>query len=457
MFKVLLLNIKKMTIKSPETLETRESGTAQELKDLKLDISDRSENRKRFDALSKDSVLKNWLNKLYDKSCKLAFSEEWKEFEKLDIWKTLENIMKQYPSLWLEICWDLWLSLSESKFSKLSLQQKLNFTELYSSVYWKSIFYKKNPSSQDIISRIKQNNEANFNKINRLFERKNVKNFLQLEKTLKDFGLNSSEIWKIKEYLQIIKKHPEFIWINKPNEAWNRIWYAIFLLVGVVLWALWMHYIDNIGKINPETTTRLDWVTTIENAEKVLRLLTQQSDFERSWSTKIEMFKIDEDDWTITSFVKDWVNKIQSKEIEMELSWKLAMQFDLDKWCKIDVDVKNWKGVAYVQLPQPDVIITNSKAKVLSENREWVHLSEFDQAQENLRQELEQKAISDAKNDPNFYEKWKKDVEKQLYDLLSALHPDWVDITSVKVRFFNPDEWPKNFIDPEGRSIVNFK
>ena len=141
----------------------------------------------------------------------------------------------------------------------------------------------------------------------------------------------------------------------------------------------------------------------------------------------------------------------------MELSWKLAMQFDLDKWCKIDVDVKNWKGVAYVQLPQPDVIITNSKAKVLSENREWVHLSEFDQAQENLRQELEQKAISDAKNDPNFYEKWKKDVEKQLYDLLSALHPDWVDITSVKVRFFNPDEWPKNFIDPEGRSIVNFK
>ena len=215
MFKVLLLNIKKMTIKSPETLETRESGTAQELKDLKLDISDRSENRKRFDALSKDSVLKNWLNKLYDKSCKLAFSEEWKEFEKLDIWKTLENIMKQYPSLWLEICWDLWLSLSESKFSKLSLQQKLNFTELYSSVYWKSIFYKKNPSSQDIISRIKQNNEANFNKINRLFERKNVKNFLQLEKTLKDFGLNSSEIWKIKEYLQIIKKHPEFIWINK--------------------------------------------------------------------------------------------------------------------------------------------------------------------------------------------------------------------------------------------------
>ena len=218
-----------------------------------------------------------------------------------------------------------------------------------------------------------------------------------------------------------------------------------------------MHYIDNIGKINPETTTRLDWVTTIENAEKVLRLLTQQSDFERSWSTKIEMFKIDEDDWTITSFVKDWVNKIQSKEIEMELSWKLAMQFDLDKWCKIDVDVKNWKGVAYVRLPQPDVIITNSKAKVLSENREWVHLSEFDQAQENLRQELEQKAISDAKNDPNFYEKWKKDVEKQLYDLLSALHPDWVDITSVKVRFFNPDEWPKNFIDPEGRSIVNFK
>jgi len=38
-------------------------------------------------------------------------------------------------------------------------------------------------------------------------------------------------------------------------------------------------------------------------------------------------------------------------------------------------------------------------------DRELVHVKAYDQAEEDLRKELEQKAIDDALKDPNFYEK----------------------------------------------------
>lgn len=449
------------TPKNPETQETK-----QELNELKLDISNKSKDYKNFKSLSKSPLLKSWLNKLYNKSCELAFSEEWKNFAKINIWKTIENILKKYPSLWFEISWKLWLSLSETKFSKLSLQQKLNFTALYTSVYWKNIFYKKNPSSQDLINRIRQNNEANFNKINRQFERKNIKNFLQLEDTLKDFGLNSAEIWKVKEYLEIIKKHPDFVWINKPNEAWNPWGYLIVAALALALWALWMHYIDNLWKMNIEETTRINGVTKIENPEAVLKLVTREADFlTEPWKKELKprtddklFFQITREIPLFGTWLEEKYKDAQTREIIMQLRWRLAMQFDLKKWSQIDIDVKNWKGIVYVQLPYPDIITTKTEAEVKKVDRELVHVKEYEQCQEELRQELEQQAIKNAKENPAFYKQWQDDVAKQLYELFSTVYaPTWLKVTEVHVKFFDPDEWPKDFTDPEGKGIVNFE
>jgi hypothetical protein len=45
-----------------------------------------------------------------------------------------------------------------------------------------------------------------------------------------------------------------------------------------------------------------------------------------------------------------------------------------------------------VQLPEPDIMILNDEAKVVSENLERIHLSEFKDAQEKLRQRLRSEA-----------------------------------------------------------------
>jgi hypothetical protein len=73
-------------------------------------------------------------------------------------------------------------------------------------------------------------------------------------------------------------------------------------------------------------------------------------------------------------------------------------------------------------LPYPDVITTKTAAKVEKVDRELVNVNEYEQGQEKLRQELEQQAIEDAKNNPEFYKQGEEDVARQLYDLFSTVY-----------------------------------
>ena len=444
-----------MATRNPEALNSPENPeTRQELKELRLDIS---KDHKKFESLSKDPVLKKWLEKLFKKNCEMTFSEEWKHFERLNIWKTMENILKKYPDLWFHISWELKLPLSERKFSNLSLQQKLNFTALHSAIFWKNIFYKKNPSSQDIIDRIRQNNKANFNKINSQFERENIKNLLDLEDTLKDFGLTSSEIWKVKEYLLLIKKHPEFAWINKPQEADllpNWVWYAFFLLVGVALWVLWKYYIDNLWEVNTESTIEITrpGIVKVENPESVLKFMVTKGKFGNDpehpirWRDEVKMFTINDNDSWWKKWAKEKLNVIQSREIIMDLSWDVLGWFDLDEWCQINIETNypsEWKWIAYVQLPEPDIMILNDEAKVVSEELERVHISEFKDTHEKLRQKLRSDAQAWISNDKEFYNKTKEDAKNNLLALFKTLKPYWMEIEDVRIRFFDPKKWEK--------------
>ena len=442
-----------MPTKNLENLEKKGSDTNQKLKDLKFDIFGNSKDRKRFETLSKDSTLKKWIEKIYEKSCNDVFSKERKHFEKLHIGWTLKKMLQKYPNLRLEITWKLWLSLKERKFSNLTLWQKLKFTALYQSVNWNSFFDKKNPTSDDIAKRINRNIFDNIKKINRNFTLKNVGNFLKLEKTLKeDFKLTQSEALKVKEYLEIIKKHPEFIWINKPIEAASWWWYGIALVIGLILWAVWMHYIDNIWKIDPESTVEIKKpeIITVEDPESILKFMVTRGKFGNNpdnpirWRDEIKMFTVNEDDSFLKKWAKEKINFIQSREIVMDLSWDVLGGFDLDKWCRIDIKTNypsEWKWVAYVQLPEPDIMILNDEAKVVSENLERIHLSEFKDAQEKLRQRLRSEAEAWIKKDEKFYDMTKKEAKENLLKIFKNLKPQWMEIEDVEIRFFNPEKW----------------
>ena len=63
-----------MTKKNPEISENMETPeTKHELKNLELNILSNSKDRKNFEALSKDPVLKKWLNKILKKGLDYNF------------------------------------------------------------------------------------------------------------------------------------------------------------------------------------------------------------------------------------------------------------------------------------------------------------------------------------------------------------------------------------------------
>ncbi len=234
---------------SPEISENSESlNTKQKLIELKLYIW---KDYKKFENLSKDSRLKNWINKIFNKSFQLAFPEECKHFEKINIWWTIQKILKKYPNIRQEIIWDLWLSLQEVKFSKLSNKQKINFLSLYQSVSTKDWKFKSDISPNNIISDVNNNNINNLEEINKQFKYLNIKNLLLLKKTLQDdFWLSSEEYEKVKEYLEIIKKHPEYTWKTRVLQVSSPVSYLSISIIKFLLWSIWRYYFDDIWKPN---------------------------------------------------------------------------------------------------------------------------------------------------------------------------------------------------------------
>ena len=128
-------------------------------------LKEKTKDYKNFEVLSKNQTLKKWLEKIYNNICSVTFSEERKQFETLNVWWTIQEILNKYPDLAIYISWDLWLSLKEQKFSKLSTKQKFNFTALYEAVNWNGLFDKKEPSSSNIYDRVKRNITSNTEKM----------------------------------------------------------------------------------------------------------------------------------------------------------------------------------------------------------------------------------------------------------------------------------------------------
>ena len=392
----------------------------------------------KFQTLSKNLDLKKWLNKLFDINCEKVFWEDWKKFESINVWNQLNDILEKYPDLWLKVVWDFKLPLWESKFSNLTTEQKLNYSILYEAVYWKNPFYKKEPTSGDILNRIKSINLKYTDKINKNFRNINISNFLQVEKTLKeDFKLTPNEAWKVKEYLETIKKHPEFLWDMVIMESWMPWWYIIVAVLWIALWALWMHYIDNIWKINPETTKDI-WETVIEEPEAILYLLTQKFKFSTSGSIKKKMFTESDDPDSLIeiwkNFLKRWINLFETKELTMEMVGDLALKYDLDG---SSLSVNHSTGEVILKIKKPDIVVIDSNAEVINSNGEVFELQAFRNAEMELENSLKQKAIKEAKNNPCFYDVAKQQTEADLQELFKEIKPYWVNITKVKVQYID--------------------
>ena len=480
-----------MTKKNPEISENMETPeTKQELNNLEINILNNSKDRKRFETLSQDSVLKKWLEKIFKKSLENKvneFEKNHNKYSKESVDYYTSHIIKWHPELISFIAWELNLPIrnekdkTKVKFSQLTFDQKLSFMALM-EVFWdyNGDSYKKAKTS-NIIDKYwkymdKYTKEAtdNFNK--EMDKNKNIVWLIDLEKVLiNNYWLNDAEYAKFKEYIELIQKHPEFVWWRlekfKLQQAWwwDRKSFRSAVKVIVIVWGMirWLNQIKWCYSLKtPETRVYWDH-TEITNFKKVFKAMSAQAEtFSNRREFKEEGYgHIDESWWffiwgwkKIINGVIDAANSVQSRKLDLELKTEIGYLFDFDT-VQCTVEIKDWKWYFYVKVKKPEVKITNTEAKIHKSSRERINMDKFDDFELRAVETLKKEAIDEASK-PEKIEKAKEYLRE---NLLSHFQVTWFansqmtilaeDVQDVIVEY--EDEKPR-YYDPENKkTLVN--
>lgn len=245
--------------------ESKELNSSKELNTLQLVIT---KEYQEFRKLAESPLVKSGLKKIFDKASRKAFEKERKKFREVNIGRYLNWLVQKHPSLAFFISGKLKLPTSDKKFSELTLEQKINFTALYRAInpskIQKFFAYKEGNSKANIVNNYELSQKGVHTDINNQFQWMNLKNFGHLQTTLtSDFGLSKQEAWACIQYLKAIEKNPQFINIFRPQEAGLKSG-LVFLGAGILLEALWYHFISNLWNPTPETSIN-GGTTKIEN------------------------------------------------------------------------------------------------------------------------------------------------------------------------------------------------
>ncbi len=419
-------------IMNSQALESKDSDASKELKTFQLGIT---KEYQEFKKLAASPLVKSGLKKIFDKASQKAFEEEWKKFREVNIGRYLNRLVQKYPALAFFVSGKLKLPTSDMKFSALTTEQKVNFTALYRAInpskMQKFFTYKEANSGANIVNNYELSQKGVRDDLNNQFRWMNLKNFGRLQTTLtSDFGLSQQEAWACIKYFKSLEKNPQFVNSFSPQEAGMKSGLA-FLGAGIVLGALWYHFIANLWNPTPETTI-YGGRTKIENPENIFRLLTQESAFENSGQIEKKMFVESEDDHFLLDLGKRIVNKAQSKTVTMELQWKLALQYDMGAYCEIVIDHNT--GIIELTMPKPTVVVSESRSYIKNKSNELIQLKQFDNAELELQTQLKQQAVNDALHDPNFYEVAKRQTKEVLLPLFKSLKPYGVEIKDLVIK-----------------------
>lgn len=434
-----------MTTKNPEALENLETPeTKQELRTLETQIT---WDRRKFETLSKSSILKRWMEKIMKKWLEgriKTFEENHNKYTKESVDYYTESMVKKHPELINFIVWDLKLPVRTNdswikiKFSQLSFEQKLNFMALMESSWdYTGDWYKKAKVSEIIDKYWKYmwdfTKEVTDKFNNSIDKNKNFLWLVNLEGVLKnDYWLTDSEYKKMKEYLDLIQKHPEYVWWRmKPQEAWNGLWYLIVAWLSILLWVMWTLYFQNVWRVKPTERVMYWDRTEIVDFREVFQVMSAyaKTDSHRRQFEEDGIGEFDETTWTwiekagktVWNVFIDAANTVQRRKLDLQLKTEIWYFFDAET-ATCSVERKNWKWIFHIKLKKkPELKIISEKAQVLNSRREWINMDKFDDFELRCIEDLKKEAMEEA-NKPEEIKKAENSFKK---NLLSIFKNTW--------------------------------
>jgi len=427
--------------------------------------------KSQFESYVNDPEINSWIEKVLNSLVKKTLYENFKNFETMNISNELHSILEKYPNLLLEISWTLWLPISEKRFSNLSTVQKIKFYELYEAIH--SSNYQTANSIIKKIESIDRNIEV---KLFEEFAKQYAKGLDNFKDTFKNFWLTEWETKRVAEYFSFLDRHPE-LWWNK-NSLWDlrneiirnnshelmaggaiasrvKLPWWWYLIVWAWLFFGWMYaysWREDYTKIQPETINWDGW-TEIKDPIGVMEFIWVEIPFQKAWTDTIVPFDVDTTKLKFDkSKRKDWkqyyergknnaknlANKPETKIIKMVIEWVAQWVFNLEK-CRMFYNKKTWE--LKLQLPEPELEPKNVEISEVQEDREFIHLKEMDNWQENLRQRLTKEVIDSIENNDEFYTTCKLIAAEQLNSHIKSIsNALWVEIKTINVTIKWSDE-----------------
>ena len=436
-------------------LETLSYENEEVFWDIKNEL-EKTKDQVKFENLSKDSLLKSWLEKVFYR----WIDDEIRSFEKShegvfnNVDKYTADIIKDHPDLAFFVIWELNLPIRTEKgwakrFVDLSLKQKLNFMALAGVVWEYTWDWFKNAATSDIMDKYQKRMnkfvEKGTQDLNtEMYEHKNIVWLTNLKKILKQrYWLTDEECKMVEKYIKTIEEHPEYVWMERENNTINA-WRGrlVWMAIGVVLWAYWMYRFDRRWRISPETINTV-WETVIEEPEAILQLLTEKWSFTTSGSIKKQLFTESKDPNSIIeswkNLIKRGINLFETKELMMKMHWDLGLKYDLI-WSSLIVNHETWEVILRVK--KPEVVIIDSRAEVTNSNAEVFEMEAFRNAEMELESNLKKQAIDKVKDNPLFYDLAREQTEKDLKELFVELQPYWVEVKNVTIEYIETIERP---------------
>lgn len=392
-----------------------------------------------------EEVLKSWSEKILNQL--LATSKYESDSKKVVKNDEIGTYLDKIDDLAvLAFCdFELWLASIEKKtYSKLSFQEKIDLIALDKTLKISNEFLGKkmlrNQHWKINVERFKvahQNQVKNiYQSLTNNFKVKQVKNLLDTEKTLSEFGLTNKEIALFKLYLDNLKNEPELQQQSKFAP------YLVIAALGIILGALGHAYYQKLFSSAPETLVKGGRIE-LWDLRRISKLFSTEVEVSTDGYIKKELFALDENDAIVKEFLKKSINKFQTHELAMDFLATVSAAFEVGGGAfYYDFEDKTIYGT----LPYPSLYITNMEKKVTHRNNEVIGMKVFDNIQNELEGQTKERIIEDLQKNEVLLNTSMKHVSALILDLYKELIKSLgYEVNGIKINFI---EW--NTQDNEG-------
>ena len=251
----------------------------------------------------------------------------------------------------------------------------------------------------------------------------------QTLKTLQEvYGMTTKEATMFKQYLEKVTKEHK---LSQPDQG-SIYGYLFAFIAGVAVTLCGVMVYDRIT--NPKGMAENNmWEINLGDPSLLAKLVTAEQPFTVN-GTRTESLYDTTNETGLARIAQDIINSAQSRTVTMSLDGKVVVEYD--------IDTKNGAVFMYdpktkfinVQLPHPTFKIRDQKATILARNSELIEIAKFNNTEQNLLDELNEKALQEIGTQQALIYMSMKKASEVIYTMYGPiLHHFKQDVIGIQV------------------------